>query len=70
MMKHLLNVCLAGLIVSTMSSQPSLAQERLKVGDRAPEFVAETFEGETVTLSDRFGKSGHPTVLLFSRANW
>lgn len=70
-MKNLvLKVCFTGLIVFALSGPVSLAQEPLKVGDRAPDFEAETFDGQTVKLSDRFGESGHPTILLFSRASW
>ncbi len=44
--------------------------KKLKVGDKAPDFNLETFDDKKVKLSDRFGKNGHPVVLLFSRANW
>lgn len=66
----LLVICLAGLIVPVCSSQSLIAQEELKVGDKAPDFEAATFGDETIKLSDRFGESGNPTILLFSRANW
>lgn len=44
--------------------------ESLKVGDKAPDFEVDTFDDETVKLSDRFGEDGHAAILLFSRANW
>ena len=44
--------------------------EPVAVGDTAPDFTLETFDGETVTLSERFGENGKPVVLLFSRASW
>lgn len=47
--------------------------EPLQVGDKAPDFEIETFDGKTIKLSDRFAsgkKSGRPVVLLFSRAHW
>ena len=44
--------------------------KKLKVGDKAPDFNLDTFDDKKVKLSERFGKKGHPVVLLFSRANW
>jgi len=40
----------------------------LKAGDQAPDFTAETYTGETVTLSDVY-KDG-PVVLIFYRGGW
>lgn len=48
----------------------SIAQDELKVGDKAPDFEVASFDDTTVKLSDRFGDQGKPTILLFSRANW
>jgi peroxiredoxin len=48
----------------------AIAQDDLKVGDKAPDFEVESFNDVTVKLSDRFGEKGKPTILLFSRANW
>ena len=44
--------------------------QTLKVGDKAPDFEADTFDDKTIKLSDRFGDDGHAVVLLFSRASW
>ena len=70
MKKLLLAICLTGLIVTSFCGRPLVAQEELKVGDKAPDFEVETLGDSTVKLSDRFGKSGNPTILVFSRANW
>ena len=70
-MKNILvAICLIGLIGSTFDGQSLIAQDELKVGDKAPDFEVATFDESTITLSDRFGDSGNPTILLFSRANW
>ena len=70
-MKNLvLAICLVVLMASNFNGSSLIAQEELKVGDKAPDFEVETFNDSTVKLSDRFGKAGNPTILLFSRANW
>ena len=43
MKKLLLTFCLTGLIVSIFTGQTLLAQEELKVGDKAPDFEITTF---------------------------
>lgn len=59
-------LCLLGLFFSTASAQQTV----LKVGDKAPDFEVDTLDGKKFKLSDRYGKDGKPTILLFSRANW
>ena len=70
MNKFLFAICLTGLCVLSCCGQHSFAQEELTVGDKAPDFEVETIGDATTKLSDRFGDSGNPTILLFSRANW
>ena len=64
MKRLLLAICLAGF------ASMLTAQETLKVGDKAPDFEVASFDDATIKLSERFGDSGKPTILLFSRANW
>jgi cytochrome oxidase Cu insertion factor (SCO1/SenC/PrrC family) len=42
--------------------------ERVKVGDRAPDFTLENMDGAKVTLSDFGGKKS--VVLVFYRGHW
>ncbi len=49
-------------------SSQSLFADDVKVGTKAPDFEATNLEGETVKLSDWFGKE--KLVVVFSRAHW
>lgn len=42
--------------------------ERIKVGDRAPDFVLENMDGQRISLSDFRGKKN--VVLVFNRGYW
>ena len=42
----------------------------LQIGDDAPDFQIEALGGQSIRLSDFFGDSKAPTILLFDRANW
>jgi hypothetical protein len=47
---------------------PGVDLERVQVGDTAPDFSLESYEGEVVTLSDFRGT--HDVVLVFYRGHW
>lgn len=42
--------------------------ERVKVGDRAPDFTLENMDGKRISLSDYRGK--RDVVLVFYRGHW
>ena len=42
--------------------------ERVKVGDRAPDFTLENMDGKAISLSDFRGKMN--VVLVFYRGHW
>jgi cytochrome oxidase Cu insertion factor (SCO1/SenC/PrrC family) len=42
--------------------------ERVKVGDRAPDFILEDADGKKISLSDFRGKKN--VVLVFYRGHW
>lgn len=42
--------------------------ERIKVGDRAPDFTLENMDGKRISLSDFRGKKN--VVLVFNRGYW
>lgn len=47
---------------------PAVDLERVSVGDVAPDFTLESFQGGTVTLSDFRGRKN--VLLVFYRGHW
>lgn len=47
---------------------PPTDLERVKVGDKAPDFTLENMDGKRVSLSDFAGKKN--VVLVFYRGHW
>jgi len=55
-------------ILSTVAIAENMTQPGLNVGVAAPDFTAQTYTGNKVTLSDYY-KKGH-VVLIFYRGEW
>jgi cytochrome oxidase Cu insertion factor (SCO1/SenC/PrrC family) len=47
---------------------PPTDLERVKVGDKAPDFTLENMDGQKLTLSEVYGKRN--VVLVFYRGQW
>ncbi len=47
---------------------PPTELERIKVGDKAPDFTLENMDGKRISLSDFAGKKN--MVLVFYRGHW
>lgn len=47
---------------------PGAAPDRVAVGDPAPDFVLESYRGDTLALTDYRGT--HEIILVFYRGSW
>ena len=56
--------------VEDAEASGSSEDEKLSVGDKAPDFEVELLGGKTQRLSELVSQSDGPTILLFDRAHW